>query len=113
MIQGLIVLNYPNYDLLRWYGTLLLWIVIVIGITHNTLLARLLPFVKARILFPHCVGFFVVLVLLIYVGPHGSVHNVFAQYLTLESYSLGLSWFVGLVTTVFGFLGDSMAGCVE
>jgi choline transport protein len=104
----LVVLNYPDYDFHRWHGTLILWAVIVIGVTFNTVLARLLPWVEASILITHCLGFVVVVVPLVYFGPHGSAKDVFVQYLTLGNYSPGLSWFVGLITTVFGFLGRSM-----
>lgn len=103
----MIVLNYPDYNFQRWHGTLLLWTVICIAVAFNTLLARLLSWVEGAILITHCLSFIVVLVPLIYFGPHGSAHDVFAQYLTLGGYSPGLSWFVGLITTVFAFLGES------
>jgi choline transport protein len=105
IIQGLIVLNYPDYNFQRWHGTLLLYSVIVVGVTFNTVLARFLPWVEGAILITHCAGFVVVLVPLIYFGPHGTAHDVFVKYLTIGGYSPGLSWFVGLITTVFGFLG--------
>jgi choline transport protein len=105
IIQGMIVMNYPSYNFKRWHGTLLLYAVIVIGVAFNTVLARLLPWVEGTILITHCIGFIVVLVPLVYLGPHASASDVFAQYLTLGNYSPGLSFFVGLITTVFGFLG--------
>ena len=105
LIQGLVVLNYPDYGFQRWHGTLLLWAIIVIAVTFNTLLARLLPFVEGSILVTHVLGFFVVLIPIVYLGPHETARDVFVQYLTLGNYSPGLSWFVGLITTVFGFLG--------
>jgi choline transport protein len=107
IIQGMIVMNYPDYDFKRWHGTLLLWAVIIIGVAFNTVLARLLPWVEGTILITHCIGFIVVLVPVVYLGPHESAADVFAKYLTLGNYSPGLSFFVGLITTVFGFLGMS------
>lgn len=79
---------------------------IVVGVTFNTVLVRLLPWVEGSILIIHCVGFIIVLVPIVYLGPHGSAHDVFVQYLTLGNYSPGTSWFVGLITTVFAFLGE-------
>jgi choline transport protein len=105
IIQGMIVMNYPSYNFQRWHGTLLLYAVIVIGVAFNTVFARLLPWVEGTILITHCVGFIVVLVPLVYLGPHATAGDVFAKYLTLGNYSPGLSFFVGLITTVFGFLG--------
>jgi len=106
----MIVMNYPSYNFERWQGTLLLYAVIVIGVVFNTVLARLLPWVEGTILITHCVGFIVVLVPLVYLGPHASAHDVFANYLTLGNYAPGLSFFVGLITTVFAFLGMSKSG---
>jgi choline transport protein len=111
IIQGMIVMNYPSYDFQRWQGTLLLYAVIVIGVAFNTIFARLLPWVEGTILITHCVGFIVVLVPLVYLGPHATAGDVFAKYLTLGNYSPGLSFFVGLITTVFGFLGMLKSGC--
>jgi choline transport protein len=107
IIQGMIVMNYPSYKFERWQGTLLLYAVIVIGVVFNTVLARLLPWVEGTILITHCVGFIVVLVPMVYLGPHATARDVFVKYLTLGNYNPGLSFFVGLITTVFGFLGMS------
>jgi choline transport protein len=82
IIQGMIVMNYPDYDFKRWHGTLLLWAVIIIGVAFNTVLARLLPWVEGTILITHCIGFIVVLVPVVYLGPHESAADVFAKYLT-------------------------------
>ena len=106
IIQGLIVLNYPNYDFKRWHGTLLLWCSIIFAIAFNTILARFLRAVEVTILVVHILGFVVVLVPLIYYGPHASAHDVFVEYLAIGGYSPGLSWFVGLISTVFAFLGE-------
>ena len=107
IIQGLVVLNYPDYNFQRWHGTLLLWAVIIVGVVFNTVLVRLLPWVEGSILFIHLAGFVVVLVPLVHLGSHQSAHDVFVKYLTLGDYSPGLSFFVGLITTIFSFIGSS------
>lgn len=105
MIQGLLVLNYPDYDFQRWHGTLLLWAVTLFATFFNTYLATHLPKVEGAVLILHIVGFFGILITLTYLAPHGTPQDVFATYLTLGGYSPGLSFFVGLITTVFAFLG--------
>ena len=90
-------MNYPDYNFQRWHGTLLLYAVVVIGIVFNTVLARLLQWVERTILITHCIAFIVVLVPLVHFGPHESVKDFSAEYLTLGTYSSGLS-FVGLIT---------------
>ena len=43
MIQALVLLNYPSYALQRWHGTLIYWLVIVLGVVINWRFARWLP----------------------------------------------------------------------
>ncbi|OAP59078.1 hypothetical protein AYL99_06376 [Fonsecaea erecta] len=105
IIQGLLVLNYPSYDFQRWQGTLLLYAVIFLAMLFNTYLAKQLPKVEGAVLIVHIVGFFGVLITLVYLAPHGTAHDVFVQYLANGGYDKGTSFFVGLITTVFAFIG--------
>jgi choline transport protein len=105
IIQGLLVLNYPTYGFQRWHGTLLLFAVTLFAFFFNTYLAAQLPKVEGAVLILHIVGFFGILITLTYLAPHGSSKDVFATYLTLGGYGPGTSFFVGLITTVFAFLG--------
>jgi choline transport protein len=104
-IQAMAVLNYPDYGFQRWHGTLILWGIIIIAIGCNTVLARWLSWIEGGILAIHCLGFIIVLVPLLYYGPRVSAHDVFAQYLTLGGYSPGTSFFLGLITSAFAFMG--------
>ncbi|EXJ61484.1 uncharacterized protein A1O5_11800 [Cladophialophora psammophila CBS 110553] len=105
IIQGLLVLNYPSYDFQRWHGTLLLYSVIFLAMLFNTYLAKQLPKVEGAVLIVHIVGFFGVLITLVYLAPHGTANDVFVQYLANGGYDKGTSFFVGLITTVFAFIG--------
>lgn len=105
MIQGLLVLNYPDYDFQRWHGTLLLYAVIILAMIFNTYLAHQLPKVEGAVLILHILGFFGILITLTYLAPHGTSYDVFVQYLALGGYDNGTSFFVGLITTVFAFIG--------
>ena len=106
MIQGLIVLNNPTYVPQRWQGTLLFYAVILVGWFSNTFLVKLLPKIEALILIIHILGFFGVLVPLIFTAPHGSASEVFGHFENGGGWSTqGLSFFVGIVTGVYSFLG--------
>ncbi|KAI9832416.1 MAG: hypothetical protein M1819_004405 [Sarea resinae] len=106
MIQGLMVLNHPDYDFKRWHGTLLLYAVMLLALFFNTYLADHLPKVEGAVLTLHILGFFGILIPMTYLAPHGNAHDVFATFLNLGGYhSMGLSFFVGIITTVFAFLG--------
>lgn len=99
------MLNYPNYDFHRWHGTLLLYAVVLLAMIFNTYLAKQLPKVEGAVLIVHIVGFFAVLITLVYLAPHGNAHDVFVEYLNNGGYDKGTSFFVGLITTVFAFIG--------
>ena len=105
-IQGLLVLNNPDYDYQRWQGTLLYCAIIGFGVIFNTVLARLLPKVECAVLIVHVVGFFCILIPLAYLGPHNSAAEVFATFTNSGGWSsTGLSFFVGLPTSMFTFIG--------
>lgn len=106
MIQGLIVLNNPGYHFQRWHGTLLFWAVIFVAVLVNTVISSLLPKLECLILIIHVLGFFAILIPLVYMGPHGSASDVFTMFLNEGGWqTTGLSFFVGLVGNVFSFLG--------
>jgi choline transport protein len=106
MIQGLAILNYPNYAPTRWQGTLIFYAVIAFIVFINTYLARWLPKIEGMILILHIVGFFAILIPLVDLAPHGSARDIFATFMNTGGWNTsGLSFFVGLITSVFSFLG--------
>lgn len=108
ILQGLLVLNHPDYGFQRWHGTLLLYALVAIGVVFNTLFARYLPEIEGAILGFHVAGIFVIIIPLIYLSPRWAAEDVFTQFLSLGGYeNKGLAFFIGLVTTVFAFVGRS------
>lgn len=106
LLQGLMVLNYPNYVYERWHGTFLLYAVMIISLIFNTVLAKQLPNVERAMLVLHIIGFFAILIPLVVLAPHGSAHDVFAVFSNSGAFGTqGVSFFVGLVTSVFAFVG--------
>jgi hypothetical protein len=106
MIQGLLILNYPTYAFERWQGTLLLYAIVAIAIAINTYLSRILPQIESMIMVIHVLGFFCVLIPLVYLAPHGDVADVFVSFSDGGGWaSNGLSFFVGLPTSMFSFIG--------
>ena len=67
MIEALIQLNHPSYTPQRWEGTLLFWATVVVAVLINTVASRLLPPIEAFILVVHVLGFFAVLIPVVYV----------------------------------------------
>ncbi|KAL8662431.1 MAG: hypothetical protein Q9202_004752 [Teloschistes flavicans] len=109
-IQGLITLNNPSYEPQRWQGTLLFYAVILMSLLFNTYLVRYLPKIEGLVLIIHIAGFFGVLIPLVYMAPHGSASDVFTRFVNGGGWSSqGLSFFVGLVSGVYSFLGADSA----
>jgi hypothetical protein len=106
MIQALIILNYADYAPTRWQGTLTLYAVIAFIVFINTYLAKWLPKIEGLILCVHILGFFGIMIPLVVLAPHGSAKDVFATFINGGGWSSnGVSFFVGLITSVFSFLG--------
>lgn len=106
LIQGLVALTNPTYTPERWHGTLLLWAVIFVAVIVNTVLSNLLPKLECLILIIHVLGFFAVLIPLVYMAPHGDAASVFTVFLNQGGWpTTGLSFMVGLTGNVFAFLG--------
>ncbi|KAL8783597.1 MAG: hypothetical protein Q9213_004526 [Squamulea squamosa] len=110
IIQGLIVLNNPTYNFQRWHGTLLLWAVICVAVLVNTVISSLLPKIECVILILHILGFFAVMIPLVYMAPHTTAKDVFTLFINGGGWqTTGLSFFVGLYGNVFAFLGTDAA----
>ena len=107
MIQGLLILNYPGYDYQRWHGTLLFYAVMAFALFVNTYLGRLLPQIESIMLLFHILGFFGILIPLVYLAPHQPASEVFSTFLNLGNWdTTTLSFFVGLVTAMDSFPGN-------
>lgn len=114
MIQGLLVLNYEKYVFQRWHGTLLFYAIIALSLFVNTVLARLLPKIESVVLFIHVIGFFCILIPLVYLAPHGSARDVFATFNNGGGWGTdGLSFFIGLSTSMFAFIGTWLVKAID
>lgn len=110
LIQGLIVLNNPDYIFKRWHGTLLVIAITAFSILFNTFLAKRLPMVEGLVLIIHILGFFGVLIPLWVLAPRNSSDVVFKEFTNFGGWnSTGLSVMVGMLTTVYGMLGADSA----
>ncbi|KAF4630642.1 hypothetical protein G7Y89_g7494 [Cudoniella acicularis] len=115
MIQGLAVLNYPQYTPQPWQAVLLLYAVLAFATFINTFFASQLPAVESLILIVHILGFFAILIPLVHLAPHGSASDVFNTFLNEGDWNTtGLAFFIGLLTSVFALLGvDAAAHMAE
>ena len=106
LVQGLLILNHPDYDYQRWHGTLLFYAVVAFSLFINTYLGRFLPQIESLMLYFHILGFFGILIPLVHLAPHQPAKEVFATFYNGGDWSTnGLSFFVGLVTAMDAFPG--------
>ena len=124
MIVAVIQLNHPSYVPQQWHGTLLFWATIAYAVFFNTLLGSTLPKIELVMLFLHVVGFFAILISLVAVSagePYcpqswsdlrqcapekASAPDVFTQFFNGGAWpSQGLSFFIGLIGSVFAMFG--------
>ncbi|KAL8709200.1 MAG: hypothetical protein Q9220_006080 [cf. Caloplaca sp. 1 TL-2023] len=110
-IEALIQLNNPDYVPQRWEGTLLFWATITVAVLINTVFGQLLPAIESFMLIVHVLGFFAVLIPLVYMAPRkASAHDVFTAFENGGGYpTQASSFFVGLIGTVFAMFGCDSA----
>ena len=72
MIIALATLNHPSYTPHLWQGTLVYWGVMAVAIFVNTTTSKILPKLESFILILHILGFFAILIPLVYVRAGGS-----------------------------------------
>ncbi|KAF2475067.1 amino acid transporter [Lindgomyces ingoldianus] len=105
-IQGLIVINKPDYVFQAWHGTLLVIAVSAFNVTFNTFFAKKLPLIEAVILVLHICGFFAVLAVLWVMGPIADASIVFTTFNNFGGWSSkGLATIVGAIGTAMPLIG--------
>lgn len=110
IIQGLIVLNNPDYGMEAWHGTLLVIAITLFSIIFNTFLAKRLPFVEVLILILHVCGLFAIIIPLWVLGPRRSAKQVFTEFNNGGSWnSAGTATLVGFSTTITALIGYDCA----
>jgi choline transport protein len=109
MIQGIVSLDYPDYDTStqRWHGTLLTWCVICVCIFVNVVIPAWLPRFEVFILVFHIAGFFAILITLLVMTPElGSNASVWLTSLNEGGWpTQGVSYCVGFLGNVATFVG--------
>lgn len=107
IMQGLIILNHPGYKPQPYHVTLLSFAVIFVAVFINTVVSSLLPIIEGFILIFHVLGFFAILITLVYMAPHGKASTVFTTSLNAGNWpTQGISYCVGFIGNVATFVGQ-------
>lgn len=104
------VLNNPDYVPLGWQGTLMYWAVLLICVFINTALSKALPAIEVAILILHVLGFFVILIPLVYLAPKDNAKDIFTTFQNLGGWETQtLSFLIGLNGNAVAFVGTDGA----
>ena len=126
MILALAALNHSSYTPALWQGTLAYWGVMAVAIIINTTTSKILPKLESFILVLHIMGFFAILIPLVYVSNRlASKPQARSAYIiqmapekvsakdVFTAFENGGGWptttvsvFVGLIASVFATYGN-------
>lgn len=110
IIQGLIVLNHPDYAFERWHGTLLVMAITSFSILFNTFLAKRLPLVEVFVLLLHICGLFALIIPLWVLAPRRTAKQVFTEFNDGGGWgSFGTATLVGFSTMITALIGYDCA----
>jgi choline transport protein len=106
VLQGLIILTHSEYEPQLWHATLIFYAILALGLFLNGYLGRFLPRIETICLLFYIIGFFGIIIPLAYLGKRRTAKEVFGTFQNLGGWhSMGLSFFVGWVTSTSSFLG--------
>ncbi|KAI0019382.1 amino acid transporter [Xylariomycetidae sp. FL0641] len=110
LIQGLVVLSRPAYAPEAWHTVLMMLGVAVFSVAANSTSGRVLAALERLFLILHLVGFFGILVPLVYFAPHNSPAEVFTTFYNHGMWpTQGLAFLVGLPTVAATLTGADCA----
>ena len=108
IIQGLIGINYPDYEAQAWQGTLLVFAMVLVLYVFNVFAYKQMPMMQNFLLVIHTLGFFVVIIVLWVMAPKQSAAAVFTEFNNEGGWSsTGLALMVGQISAIYGSLSKS------
>ncbi|KAJ5179279.1 Amino acid/polyamine transporter I [Penicillium capsulatum] len=110
-LQALITLNHlDTYVPTRWQGMLFYWLVLAYSTVINVFGSRILPHTNTTAGVLHVVGFIVIVCVLGALSEKHTASYVFTEFSNTSGWTNdGTSWLVGLLSTVYPFLGYDAA----
>lgn len=106
MVQGEVLLNYPDYVPQPWHTTLIAWAIVAFSFLFNTVVAPRLPQVQVVFFILHLLGWFAVSVTLLILSPRTPLHETFAVFSDNAAWgSVGLAAMVTMSNSVGLFIG--------
>ncbi|KAI1214242.1 putative GABA permease [Annulohypoxylon truncatum] len=109
LLQSIIIMLKPDYTPQPWQTMLFFWAIVGFAVFINTIASKTLVHFERLILILHILGFFSILIPLVYLAPHGDT-SLFTTFVNEGGWpTRGLSFMVGLPTSVFSLVGADSA----
>ncbi|THV55325.1 hypothetical protein BGAL_0010g00440 [Botrytis galanthina] len=106
---SVILMTKSDYVPKPWQSMLFLWAILAFAVVINTVASKTLAHFEGVILVLHILGFFAVLIPLVYLSPHGDT-SLFTTFVNEGGWSSqGLSFMIGLPASVFSLIGADSA----
>lgn len=106
IVQGMAIMNNPNYHAERWHATLIAYAFIALALFVNTYLNRYFAKIEGMILILYIVGFLGVVISLSTLSEHITADEVFKTWNNGGGWdSITLAWFVSLASFAGAFAG--------
>lgn len=108
MIQGLVVLNYEEYQAKRWHGTLIYWALLAISAVVNIWGARLISLIENASSLIHLAAFIAEFVVIWVCAPtKHSASFVFTLFRNESGWSSnGVAWSIGMLSSCYVLAGE-------
>ena len=105
-IQGLVIINYPNYVPHAWHITLMMFAILILGGLMNMFTFWLIPWIEMLAGILHLALFIVFIVVFVSLAPRHEPDFVFWNADTNSGWNNPfVEWNLGLLTSVWGFVG--------
>ncbi|KAI1981092.1 hypothetical protein LOZ55_000978 [Ophidiomyces ophidiicola] len=110
LVQGLIVINLPDYEPVRWHGTLLVCAMAFLIYVFNVWFAQAMPMLQNVLFVVHVLTFMVIIIVLWTLAPLNTPQTVFTAFTDRGGWpSMGLSLMVGQISAIYGSLTSDAA----
>ncbi len=109
-IQGLVVLNWPNYGFERWHTTLMMWCILLGAYVINVWAVRILPVTEMFSGACHILFFIILTIVMIVLGHRNgaTADFVFTTFIDETGWdSKGVAFFIGLLPCIWCIVGKS------
>lgn len=106
-IQGMVLLNNPNYIPQQWHGTLIMWALALGSGLVNIYGIKIMPALQMMGGILHITFFVALVVPIILLSRRSTSQFVFTELLTADGgwQSPGIAWCLGMLTVTYCFLG--------